>query len=76
MDCVYVRETYRMFKTRKKELGAKVRLTKRDIEYVNIESAEVRMGKEDLGLAKHSTQCSLGMDWKKLKIITTERIWK
>ena len=45
-----------MFETRKKEHEAKVRLTKRDIEDGNIESAEVRMGKEDGGLAKHSTQ--------------------
>ena len=44
-----------MFETRKKGHKAKVRLTKRDIEDGNIESAEVRMGKEDGGLAKHST---------------------
>ena len=30
------------------------------------------MGKEDGGLARHSTQCSMGIDWKKSKIITTE----
>ena len=34
------------------------------------------MGKEDGGLAKHSTQCSQGIDWKNSKIVTTERIWK
>ena len=75
-DSVYIGETYRMFETRKKEHEAKVRLTKRDIEDGNIESAEVRMGKEDGGLAKHSTQCSQGIDWKNSKIVTTERIWK
>ena len=57
-DSVYVGETYRMFKTRKKEHEAKSRLTKRDIEDGNIESVERRMGKEDWGHAKHSTQCS------------------
>ena len=30
-------------------------MTKRDIEGGNSESAEVRMGQEDWGLAKHST---------------------
>ena len=75
-DSVYIGETYRMFETRKKEHEAKVRLTKRDIEDGNIESAEVRIGKEDGGLAKHSTQCSQGIDWKNSKIVTTERIWK
>ena len=65
-----------MFETRKKEHEAKVRLTKRDIEDGNIELAEVRMEKEDGGLAKHSTQCSQGIDWKNSKIVTTERIWK
>ena len=43
-----------MFQTWKKEHEAKVRFTKRDIEDENTESAEVRMGKEDGGLAKHS----------------------
>ena len=65
-----------MFETKKKEHEAKVRLTKRDIEDGNIELAEVRMGKKGGGLAKHSTQCFHGIDWKNSKIITTERIWK
>ena len=47
-----------MFDTRKKENWPKVRLMKKDIEEENLESAENRMGKEDEGLAKHSTQCS------------------
>ena len=75
-DSVYIGETYRMLETRKREYEAKVRLTKRDIEDGNIESAEIRMVKEDGGLAKHSTQCSQGIDWKNSKIITTERISK
>ena len=69
---VYIGETYRMFETRKKEHEARVRLTKKDLEEGNNESAENRMGKEDGGLARHSTQCSMGIDWKKSKIITTE----
>ena len=75
-DGVYIGETYRKFETRKKEHEAKVRLTKRDIGDGNIESAEVRMGKEDGGLAEHNTQYSQGIDWENSKIITTERIWK
>ena len=55
-----------MFETRKKEHEAKVRLTKKDIEDGNIESAEIRMGKEDGGIARHSTQCSKDIDWKKI----------
>ena len=37
---IYGGETYQMFETRKKEHEAKVRLTKKDIEDRNIESAE------------------------------------
>ena len=44
---VCVGETYQMFETRKKEHEAKVRLTTKDIKDGNIESAEIRMGKED-----------------------------
>ena len=73
---VYVGETYRMFETRKKEHEAKVRLTKKDIEDGNIESAEIRMGKEDGGIARHSTQCSKDIDWKKSKVICTEKGFK
>ena len=33
-----------------------------------------RLGwKEDGGIARHSTQCSQGIDWKKLKVVVTER---
>ena len=73
---IYVGETYRMFETRKKEHEAKVRLTKKDIEDGNIESAEIRMGKEDGGIARHSTQCSKDIDWKKSKVICTEKGFK
>ena len=70
---IYVVETYRMFETRKKEHEAKIRLTKKDIEDGSIESAEIRMGKEDGGIARHSTQYSKDIDWKKSKVICTEK---
>ena len=47
-----------MFETRKKNHETKLRLTKKDVENGNIESAEIRMGKEDGGIAIHSTQFS------------------
>ena len=75
-NSVYVREICRLLETRKKEHEAKVRWTKRNIEDGEIESVEVRMGKEDGGLAKHSTQCTQGIDWKNSKVIITEGIWK
>ena len=62
-----------MFETRKKELEAKVRLTKKDLEEGKIDSAETRMGKEDGRIVRHSTQCSQGIDWKKSKVVVTER---
>ena len=70
---IYIGETYRMFETRKKEHQAKVRLTKKDLEEGNFDSAESRMGKEDGGIARHSTECSQGINWKKSKVIATEK---
>ena len=46
---VYVGEIYRIFETSKEERKATVRLTKKNIENGNIDSAKVRMGKEDRG---------------------------
>ena len=74
-----------MFETRKNEHEAKVRLTKKDIEDGNIESAEVRMGEEDGEIARHRTirinyysydrtQCSKDKDWKKLVYCKREGI--
>ena len=31
------------------------------------------MSKEDGSIARHSTQCSQGIDWKKSKVVVTER---
>ena len=47
-------KAYRIFETRKKDLDAKVRITEDE----NIKQVEVRMVKEDRGIAIHSTQCS------------------
>ena len=46
----------------KKEHEVKVHLTKRENEDRNIELAEVRIEKEDGGLAKHSAQYSQGIE--------------
>ena len=54
-----------MFETKKKEHRQKLVLTKKDIEDGNIKSAVIRMGKEDGGIARHGTQCSKDIDWKK-----------
>ena len=35
--------------------------------------SETRIGKKDVGIARHSTQCSQGIDWKKSKVVVTER---
>ena len=60
-----------MFEMRKKEHEAKVCLSKKDAEEGAIDSAETRMGKEDGGIARHSTQCSQGIDWKESKVVVT-----
>ena len=57
-------------------LVAEVRLTKKNIEDGNIESAEIRMGKEDEGIARHNTQCSKDIGWKKFKVICTKKGFK
>ena len=62
-----------MWGTRKKEHMNKVRLTKADIENGNIESAEKRMNDGDGGLARHSTECTLGIDWDQSKIVGQEQ---
>ena len=66
-------ECFPRFETRKKEHEAKVRLPKKDLEEGNIESEETRMGKEDRGIDRHSTQCSKGIDSKKSKVVVIEK---
>ena len=62
-----------MWGTRKKEHKDKVRLTKADIENGNIENATKRMNDGDGGLARHSTECSHGINWEQSKIVGKER---
>ena len=54
---VYVGETSRLFKVRKKAHESKVRLTNEDMRNGRMAVAEERMGKEDGGLARHSIEC-------------------
>ena len=70
---VYVGETSRKWEERKYEHGMKVRMTKNDIADGNIESAQKRMGMEDGGLAKHSTECNKEVDWEKSRVASIER---
>ena len=66
-------ETYTMFEARKKKHNAEIRLTKKDLEKGKIESAEIRMGKEGGGIARHSTKCSQGINWKNRKRTKTKK---
>ena len=75
-NTVYVGETYltwRLFQTRKKEHMDKVRLTIEDLHKGNTLSAEKRMGKEDGGLARHTTECQSDVDWGNAEIVARER---
>ncbi|KAL9986883.1 hypothetical protein ACROYT_G001092, partial [Oculina patagonica] len=72
-NSVYVGETWRLFKTRKKEHMDKVRLTNEDLQKGNTLSAERRMGKEDGGLARHTIECQKSIDWTNAKIVATDR---
>ena len=72
-DHGYNGETFRMWRSRKKEHEDKVRLTKRDIDNGNLENAEKRMNEGDGGLARHSTECPHGIDWERSRIVGKER---
>ena len=69
----YNGETFRMWRSRKKEHEDKVRLTKRDIDNGNLENAEKRMNEGDGGLARHSTECPHGIDWERSRIVGKEQ---
>ena len=71
-DYTYTGETYRKWKTRRREHEDKVRLTHQDIEDGNIERATERMNDRDGGLAKHSTECNQGIDWTESRIVGKE----
>ena len=57
---------------RKKHMD-KVRLTSKDLHKGNTLSAEKRMGKEDGGLARHTTECQSDVDWGNAEIVARER---
>ena len=69
---VYVGETWRQLKTRKKEHESKVRLTNEDIKKGKLAAANERMGKEDGGLARHSVDCLSGVDWESTRVVANE----
>jgi hypothetical protein len=72
-DHGYNGETFRMWRSRKKEHEDKVRLTRRDIDNGNMENAEKRMNEGDGGLARHSTECPQGIDWERSRIVGKEQ---
>ena len=71
----YNGETYRKWKTRKKEQHDKVRLTKKDIAEGNLESATARMNTNDGGLAKHAASCAEEIKWENARITGREERW-
>ena len=71
----YNGETYRKWKTRKKEQHDKVRLTKKDIAEGNLESATARMNTNDGGLARHAATCAEEIKWENARITGREERW-
>ena len=69
---VYIGETWRQIKTRKKEHDSKVRFTNEDIKNGKLTAANERMGKEDGGLARHSVDCLSGVDWENTRVVAKE----
>ena len=72
-NTVYMRETWRLFQTRKKEHMDKVRLTSGDLHKGNTLSAKKRMGKENGSLARHTMECQSGVDWGNAEIVAREK---
>ena len=68
----YNGETKRMWGSREKEHRDKVRLTLEDVRRGDMASAERRMNAGDGGLAKHSVECSEGINWEAAKITGRE----
>ena len=69
---MYVGETKRLFKVRKKEHQNKVRWTIEDVSNGRLTTAEERMGKEDGGLARYSVDCEKGIDWENAQVLGVE----
>ena len=70
-EAVYVGETYQHFETRKKEHERKARLTRQDIKKERLDSAERRMGKEEVAW-RASIKCESEIDWGKSEIVAME----
>ena len=69
---VYVGETWRKWKTRKKEHEIKLRLTSEDLKNGKLATAHDRMRKEDGGLARHSVECLSEVDWQNTTNVSKE----
>ena len=73
-NTVYVRKTWRLFQTRKKEHMDKVRLTSGHLYKRNTLLAKNKgMGKENGGLARHTMECQSGVDRENAEIVARER---
>ena len=69
----YTGHTDRKWGSRKKEHMDKVKLTQRDIQNGNIESANERMNTGDGGLAKHNSVCEHPIMWDQARIVRKEQ---
>ena len=69
----YTGHTDRKWGSRKKEHMDKVKLTQRDIQNGNIESANERMNTGDGGLAKHNSVCEHPIMWDHARIVGKEQ---
>ena len=69
----YTGHTDRKWGSRKKEHMDKVKLTQRDIQNGNIESANERMNTGDGGLAKHNSVCEHPIMWDQARIVGKEQ---
>ena len=82
IDCkcgkaTYVGETKQRFEERLQNHKDRERLTRQDMEMGRNVSAQVRMGKTDAGLTRHSVMnCQSEVDWNDAKQVTQERIRK
>ena len=69
---VYVGETWRQLKTRKKEPESKVRLTNEDLRNGELAEVNERIREEDGGLGRHSVECLSGIDWENTRVVMNE----
>ena len=70
---VYKGETSQRMEERKKEHRDRERLTRQDLDMGRNLSAQLRMGKYDAGLTRHSLECESTIDWDGAKILAEER---